>query len=141
MILSDVSIHTYLREGELAVEPLHPDSVRENGVDLRWSGQIKDLGGGHMLGLTEEYIRLPNFMAGFCCLRSSFARRGILAAYTAVDAGFEGKLVIELFSGLPGVIEGIQPGERFLHLVLAVLTSPVRNPYRGRYQGQKEIQL
>jgi len=32
-------------------------------------------------------------------------------------------------------------GERFLHLVFAKLSSPANNPYRGKYQGQRGVQV
>ena len=58
---------------------------------------------------------------------------------TVIDAGFEGQLTIELIGGEFPV--RLRKGTRFLHVVFAKLTSPVKRPYGGRYQGQRGVKL
>ena len=43
MILSDIEIKHYLDTGRLVIEPLSPDTIRENGVDLRIGGEVCEL--------------------------------------------------------------------------------------------------
>ncbi len=93
----------------------------------------------HVLLTTLEYIKLPDDIMAFVNLRSTYARLGIYAPPTIVDAGFEGTLTIELVGGEFPV--RLYKGERFLHLVFAKTTSPVEKPYRGKYQGQRGIVL
>ena len=102
--------HNRLQELNL-VSPLLEDTIREAGLDLRIDhmlGEISSVPAGSedetiivypksfLLTLTKEIIRLPRNLIGFCNLRSSLARQGILIPPTIVDPGFEGKLVIEL---------------------------------------------
>ena len=169
MILSDRDIRGLISLGELVVEPLGSDTVRENGLDLRLgrgycrlraTGRVLDPGepfdarefydcgeadsivvgpGERVLLHTLEYIRLPPYLAGLVNLRSTWARTGIYIPATVVDAGFEGQLTIELIGSSFPV--RLRPGDRFLHLVLVRLSSPAQNPYKGRYQGQVGVTL
>lgn len=154
MILSDRDIKRYLNSKKLVIEPLSEDTIRENGVDLRIGNEIvrisqdmkKEVGqefiiypNEHVLLVTKEYIKLSNDIIGFCNLRSTFARKGLLIPPTIVDAGFEGQLTIELVGS--SVPVKITAGERFLHLVFAKTLSPVEKPYRGKYQGQRGVTL
>ena len=43
MILSDADIRRYLDSGELVIKPLHDDTIRENGVDLRVGNEVCEL--------------------------------------------------------------------------------------------------
>ncbi|MEB3851357.1 MAG: dCTP deaminase [Desulfurococcales archaeon] len=171
MLLSDRDILALIRLGELVVEPLFDDTVRENGLDLR-------------LG------------RGYCLLRP---RRGVvdpeeppgpLELYDCREAGAGGIVVppgrrvllhtleyIRLPPYLAGLVnlrstwarlgiyipatvvdagfEGqltievvgsefpvrLRPGQRFLHLVLARLATPAANPYSGAYKGQRGVRL
>ena len=161
MILSDSDIRKLLESGELVIKPLYEDTVRENGVDLRFSGYVgivkkKDLfepgytdpedvfeevyteeyilkPGEFIILSTEEYISLSDSLMGFINLRSSFARLGLILSPTIVDAGFEGNLTVGLYSSTMPV--KISRGTRFLHLVIGRLSSKSSKPYRGRYRG------
>jgi len=84
---------------------------------------------------TLEYIKMPEDLVGFCCLRSTFARLGLFIPPTIIDAGFEGRLVIELIGSTIPV--RLHVGDRFLHVVLVKTSSPTK--YMGKYQKQKGI--
>lgn len=89
---------------------------------------------------TQEYVKFPDDLMGFCALRSSVARHGFIAPMTIIDAGFEGTLTIEVF------YSGIRPfklyvGDRFLHLIIAKTSGPVRKVYNGIYKGQRGVRI
>ncbi len=169
MILSDFDLWNYIRSKRLYIEPFDESIVRENGVDLRLGRQVArlkkvdkilDLDAGYepeeyyeikevdeiiirpserLLLHTVEYIKLPLDLMAFVNLRSTYARLGLMIPPTIVDANFEGQLTIELIGG-PFPVK-IKTGKRFIHLVFAKLTSPVVNPYSGKYQGQRGVTL
>lgn len=170
MILSDIELLNYIREGLLSVDPFNSEIVKENGLDLRigWEvARIRDIGevidvrnpdlrrfykeekigedgfiiypNERVLATTLETITLPDSLMAFCELRSTFARLGISIPPTIVDAGFSGNLTIELIGGAAPV--RLYPSTRFLHVVFAKLSSPVKRPYRGKYYGQKGVTL
>ncbi len=89
---------------------------------------------------TQEYIRMPKDIMGFCGLRSTFARLGFVSPLTIIDAGFEGMLTIATFYGGSAPIK-IPVGSRFLHVVFAKLLSDADHPYEGQYKNQKGVSL
>jgi len=168
MILSDMDIRRYLDSGELVIEPMFEDTIRENGIDMRLGGVIGRLRktdevfdprihdprdfvefeegdafiiypNEHVLLHTMEYIKMPRDLMAFVNLRSSFARIGFILPPTIVDANFEGELTIELIGGNFPI--KLYKGDRFLHLVFAKLMTPAKKPYEGKYQGQKGVQV
>ncbi len=168
-ILSDRDLQALISLGELKVEPLSDDTVRENGLDLRLGREycafnrtdevLDPRAPGspskfydcreadsfvvephrHYLLHTEEYIALPPYVAGLVNLRSTWARTGIYIPSTVVDAGFEGQLTIEVIGSEFPV--KLYAGDRFLHLVLVKLESPSARPYSGEYRGQRGVRL
>ncbi|MCS6784685.1 MAG: dCTP deaminase [Candidatus Caldarchaeum sp.] len=168
MILSDFDLWNYIRSGRLKIDPFSEDIVRENGLDLKIGRQIARFNKNsqifdtrlsdptkfytfeegdsfliqpheHVLLHTMEYLALPKDLMGFVNLRSSFARIGLTVPPTIIDANFEGELTIELVGGDFPV--KLYPGDRFLHVVFARLSSIVEKPYMGRYQGQRGVRL
>lgn len=157
-----------MENGKLIINPLSPDTIRENGVDLRIGGAVGRLENmdrvfdphrddprkfihieegeefiihpnEHILLHTLEYIKMPDDLMAFVNLRSSYARIGLNIPPTIVDANFEGELTIELIGGNFPVV--LHKGDRFLHLIFAELSSKPVKPYSGKYQGQRGIQL
>ncbi|MCS7094890.1 MAG: dCTP deaminase [Thaumarchaeota archaeon] len=168
MILSDFDLWNYIKSGRMVIDPIHGDTVRENGLDLRIgdemarlksTGEVLDTYDGdvsrfyelergasfvirpreHVLMHTVEYISMPRDLMGFVNLRSTFARLGLSIPPTIIDANFEGQLTIEMVGGEFPV--RLHAGQRFLHVVFAKLTSEVSSPYRGKYQGQRGVRL
>ncbi|MEM0021552.1 MAG: dCTP deaminase [Fervidicoccaceae archaeon] len=88
---------------------------------------------------TMEFIKLPDDIMAFVNLRSTYARLGILAPPTIVDAGFEGNITIEVVGGSFPI--KLHSGDRFAHLIFARLLTPVEKPYIGDYQGQRGVRL
>jgi dCTP deaminase len=167
LILSAVDLKRALEQGSLGIDPLSGDTVRENGVDLRFSEEIVRLQsadtvldiasptieglyvkekvvGSFVLGTHEkvlvatlERVKLPNGMMAFCELRSTFARAGVSIPPTVVDAGFEGNLTIQI-SGGPFPVR-IPVKTRFLHLIFAELKTPLVTGYEGKYKNDNGV--
>ncbi|RLI05451.1 dCTP deaminase [Candidatus Bathyarchaeota archaeon] len=170
MILSDVELKKYIQKKRLKINPLKKDTIRENGVDLHLGNRIARLKQKRkvmdtknerlkpeefykiesgeeftlrpyekVLVYTLEYLELPPDLMGFVELRSTYARCGLTLPPTVVDGGFKGNLTL----GITGSAFPVKlyAGERFVHLVFARLTSPVKKPYSGKYQRQSGLTL
>ncbi|MEM1515338.1 MAG: dCTP deaminase [Candidatus Bathyarchaeia archaeon] len=134
MILGHNLIREYIRSKRLIIEPMSDEIVREVGLDLRIADDIILEGGEAKIVWTLEYIKMPVDLIGFCNIRSTWARTGLIIPLTVVDPGFEGQLAIEIYNATKQPIK-ITREERFLHLILAKCQGAI--PYKGRYQGQK----
>ncbi len=129
MILSALDLKKAIEQGSLTINPLSEDTIRENGVDLRFSEEIVrlqptdkvlDIQSPNNEGLyfkekavdsfvlgkyekvlvgTLEKVKLGNDLMAFCQLRSTFSRAGVSIPPTVVDAGFEGNLTIQISGG------------------------------------------
>ena len=124
-------------------EPLDPDNILN--YDLREYYKIIKVDRGFVLQpymkvliSTLEYISMPNDLAGFVELRSTFARLGLSIPPTIIDAGFKGQLTLEVHGGAFPVL--LKKGMRFAHVVFMKLFSRT-DPYKGKYQGQKGVTL
>ena len=74
--------------------------------------------GSFLLGVTFEFIALPNDIAGFVLSRSSYGRAGLLiATATYIHPGWKGCLTLEL-ENLGEVPIALRPGSYVGHLVL-----------------------
>jgi len=169
LILSAVDLKKAIEQGSLAITPLSGDTVRENGIDLRFSVEIVRLQSADkvldiqspcseglyvaervndsfvlgkyekVLVATLEHVKLGNDLMAFCQLRSTFSRAGLSIPPTVVDAGFEGNLTIQL-SGGPFPVK-IPTKTRFLHLVFAKLETPLEQGYEGKYKHDCGVAL
>jgi len=165
-MLTKDKILELLQSGKLKIDPLYPDTVRENGLDLRIGGEYAiyayegavvkpcELDDARplfrvvkadevvipprnfVLLTTEEYVKMPEDVAGLANLRSTLARYGLSIPPTVVDVGFEGNITIEVVNNSPNTIV-LKRGMRFLHLVL--IKAEGRAAYRGTYQGQRGV--
>ena len=100
--------------------------------------------GEFVLGLTLEWVELPNDLVARLEGKSSLGRLGLLIHSTAgyVDPGWRGNLTLEL-SNVSNLPIALYPGMRIGQISFQVLSSPVERPYgspglRSRYQGQTE---
>lgn len=99
--------------------------------------------GEFVLGMTEEYIELPDDIAGRLEGRSSLGRLGIVIHSTAghFDPGFQGNIVLEITNiGVIPVL--LYPGMRFCQMVFEKVSSPVETLYHqksgNKYAGQTD---
>lgn len=148
--LSDRDIIALSTKGELIAEEFKDESVTPNGYDLRAAVlriDGEDLDGGvvppnkHFLVATLEYLKLPEDVMGQIWVRSSYARRGVIGSFGAVDAGYHGTLTLSFFhSGTEGF--SINRGDRIAQIVFHRMESLPEKSYSqrsGNYQGSRGI--
>ena len=162
MILSDRDIKKAIHDKQIIITP-EPDYSKQLGsvsLDLRLGDKISKIKsqkstihiknqtiilppGEFCLGITKEYIELPDDLCGTLHGRSSLGRKGLMIHSTAplIDAGFRGRIVLELYNSGPEPVE-LTIGMRICALTFEKLTSPAEVPYykkkSARYAGQKK---
>lgn len=164
MILSDKKIIELLDQGDLEITSIDKSQIQPASVDIRLGNHFLKLDENYMeamtmtdeiqyvsfeaneviipphsflLATTKEYIKLPNYLTAFVEGRSSIGRMGLFIQNAGwVDPGFEGQITLELYNAnrLPIKLEA---GRRICQLVFALMDQEAKNPYRGKYQGQR----
>ena len=83
-----------------------------------------------VLGVTKEYIKMPNDLVGRLDGRSSLGRLGIVVHSTAgsIDPGFEGNITLEI-TNLSRLPVCLWPNTRVCRLTFDQLSSPSEKPY------------
>ncbi len=153
-VLSDADIHRYLAKGEIRIEPLVLANLTPNGYDVSAAevavpseGMRVTDGNARVPPMTRfavstrEVITLGRHVAAQIWLRTTWARRGILASFGMVDAGFSGTLTFGALNASSEAVE-VPIGERFAQLVFVTLESPASETYErrsGTYQGQRGV--
>lgn len=89
---------------------------------------------------THEYIEVPDDVAGFVELRSTWARHGLSMPPTIIDAGFKGTITLEVINNAPYAIR-LKPKQRFAHVIFVKLQNKTANAYSGFYKSQRGIKL
>jgi len=165
MIISDKTLKKLIDTGDLICEPLTPESIQPASIDCRLgthflvidekkhnSGIItfdqeikyKEIESdsiiiephSFLLATTMEYIKLPNDYSAFVEGRSSVGRMGLFIQNAGwVDAGFEGKITLELYNANSLPIK-LEAGRRICQLVFCSMDQAAEVPYQGKYQGQ-----
>jgi dCTP deaminase len=124
--------------------------VRDDAAGLTEVVQLQEaqpffLGAGEFaLGVTLEWIAVPDDLVARLDGKSSLGRLGLLIHATAglVDPGWEGRLTLELMNLAPLPIT-LWPGMKIGQLSFIRMTTAVDNPYGGgrlasKYQGDTE---
>lgn len=165
MIISDSTLRKYLSDGTIVVEPLKDYQVQPASIDLRLGNNFLVLDEHHMevitmdepikyreitkediivppksfvLATTMEFIKLPHDMTAFVEGRSSIGRMGLFIQNAGwVDPGFEGEITLEIFNANSLPIK-LTAGRRICQLVFAQMDQATKNPYQGKYQGQRK---
>ena len=165
MILSDATIRNLMIKNELSISPIADEQIQPASVDctlgthflrvddserthLDFDHDIKytDIESdkiviapqSFLLATTNEYIKLPNHITAFVEGRSSIGRMGLFIQNAGwVDAGFKGRITLELFNAnsLPIVLSS---GRRICQLVFCLMDQASQRPYRGKYYGQEK---
>ena len=97
--------------------------------------------GEFALGMTKEFLEMPDDLVGTLEGRSSIGRLGIVIHSTAasIDAGFRGIITLEL-ANMGKIPVLLRPGIRICAVSFEELTSPVDVPYHkkksAKYSGQ-----
>lgn len=155
-ILSDGDILRWREKGELEIEPFESRSLTPNGYDV----SIEEIaipsedrrvreGVAHVPGLTRfavssrERVRLGRHLVGQIWLRTTWARRGVVASFGMVDAGFAGTLTFGAMNASNATLD-VPIGERFAQVIFLTLESQASETYErrsGTWQNQKGVTL
>ncbi len=155
-VLSDADILRRRDEGRLTIEPFADANLTPNGYDVTVAEVLvpsKDLrfqkGIAHVPSLarfavgTRETVTLGRNLVGQIWLRTTWARRGVVASFGIIDAGFSGNLTFGAFNASDATLD-VPIGERFAQIVFLPLESDAEATYEkrsGRYQGQRGVTL
>jgi dCTP deaminase len=98
-------------------------------------------GNSYGLGVTIERVAMPDNVTAICIGKSSYARCGIIANITPIEAGWAGHITLE-FSNSSSADVKIYANEGVAQL-LFFEGEPCMTPYSkrkggGKYQGQSE---
>lgn len=155
-VLSDADIIAFLKEGALKIEGYNERNLTPNGYDVTIDevlipstgrrskeGTVRVPPGNWFVIATKEYFELPPSIVGEIWIRTTWARKGVLASFGRIDAGFNGNLTFSAFNSSPGEVE-VPIGERFAQVVFSELRSPPSKTYEqrsGNYHKQRGITL
>ncbi|MGC8546552.1 MAG: dCTP deaminase [Thermoplasmata archaeon] len=92
MILSDGTILDLIQAGTLDIKPFNIERLTPNGYDFGIDEDVSIPPGTGKQIETSEAVFMPDFIGAMMFLRSSYSRRGLIASFGYVDAGFRGKI-------------------------------------------------
>ena len=155
-LLSDKDIQRHREIGEIGIEPFEPRHLTPNGYDVsidevaipNQDVRVKE-GSARVPALTrfavstKEVIRLGPRVAAEIWLRTTWARRGVVASFGMIDAGFSGSLTFGAFNASGDSLE-LPIGERFAQVVFLTLESGAAGTYdrrSGTWQNQRGVTL
>lgn len=126
------------------IDPQNPKTLRDITTEIIVrDGEAFTLHPGEfILAMTEEYIEMPDDLAGRLEGRSSIGRLGVVVHSTAatIDAGFRGNITLEL-ANMGRIPVMLYPGMRICSISFEELSSPASIPYykkkSAKYAGQK----
>ena len=153
-MLSDSDIIRALDNGDIKISGFDEKHLTPNGYDLSIgevfipsvnthikSGKVEITALTRFLVGTMETIKLSNKYAAQLWIKSRWTRRGIIASFGMVDAGFNGTLTLGAFATDRITLE---IGDRFVQIVFLKLKNPSEKGYdkrSGNYQNQKGIRI
>ena len=155
-VLSDIDIKQCLQSQDIGIDPFVEKHLTPNGYDLsidevfikKSNLHIKE-GVAVIPALTwfavstKEFVKMGSMITSQLWIRSSYARKGVMACFGKVDAGFHGTLTISCFNANDTVVE-IPIGDRFCQIVFERLESRPSELYEkksGTYQNQRGVTL
>ena len=155
-VLSDKEIEKSIQNNELSIEPYTTKNLTPNGYDLSIDEIYVKKTDQHIReGIakippltwfaisTKEFVKMGPKITSQLWIRTSYARKGILASFGKVDAGFHGTLTISCFNSNHEEIE-IPIGDRFCQIVFEQLSTEadvLYNERSGNYQNQRGVTL
>lgn len=153
MCLSDRDIKKAVAEGVIIIENFNEKNLTPNGYDLTIA-EVLINGASIREGIakvppmtwfavgTREYVKIGCYCASLW-IRTSWARKGVLASFGKVDAGFEGTLTLSAFNASKDAVE-MEIGKTFAQIVFEKISSEPEAMYAkrsGNYLGQRGITL
>jgi len=155
-ILSDKDIENFMKNNNLDIEPFNKKNLTPNGYDLsidevyiRKTDQHIKEGIATIPPLTwfaistKEFVKMGPQITSQLWIRSSYARKGVMASFGKVDAGFHGTLTVGCFNASDKEVE-IPIGDRFCQIVFENLSTVADTLYdkrSGNYQNQRGVTL
>ena len=155
-ILSDGDIEDSMKSEQLGIEPFIKKNLTPNGYDLSIDEIYIKKSDEHIKeGVaeippqtwfaisTKEFVKMGPMITSQLWIRSSYARKGILASFGKVDAGFHGTLTFGCFNASHEPVE-IPIGDRFCQIVFEFMHSTPTELYdkkSGTYQNQRGVTL
>jgi len=155
-ILSDKDIQDSIKSNELDIEPFNPINLTPNGYDLSIDEIYIRKTDEHIKNgiarippqtwfaiSTKEFVKMGSQITSQLWIRSSYARKGVMASFGKVDAGFHGTLTISCFNSNDEELE-MPIGDRFCQIVFEHLSSMPSELYdkkSGNYQNQRGVKL
>ncbi len=155
-VLSDRDILRLVRSKRLKIEGFTEKNLTPNGYDVTIDqvavpalgtvcarGKASVPSGAWFVIGTKEYLELPPDIVGEIWIRTTWARKGILASFGRIDAGFHGNLTFSAINASGAAVE-VPTGERFAQVVFSELLSRPQKTYEqrsGNYHRQRGITL
>ena len=155
-ILSDIDILNSIKNNDLGIEPFNEKNLTPNGYDLSIAEIFIKKTNEHIRqGIatippltwfaisTKEFVKMGSNLTSQLWIRSSYARKGILASFGKVDAGFHGTLTISCFNSNDESLE-VPIGDRFCQIIfenMLSIPSELYDKKSGNYQNQRGIKL
>ncbi len=156
MILSDANIREMLKSGDMGIENFEEKNLTPNGYDLTIEeiyifaaketvkegiAEIPPKSGFAVS--TKEFVKCPPNLAATLWIRTTWARKGIIASFGMIDAGFHGTLTLAAYNSSDEAVK-IDIGNRFAQMVFHLLKEGAEKTYdrrSGNYQGQRGVTL
>ena len=155
-VLTDQDIVHRLEKGTMKIDPFREKNLTPNGYDLTINevyfkapeGKVT-IGSAYLepaqwcLVSTVEFLEIPHDLCATLWMRSSFIRKGLLAGFGLVDAGFKGTLTFSVTNVGPAKV-ALPIKERICQISYQKLQSTPQKLYddrSGTYQGQVGITL
>lgn len=163
MILSDLTLKELIKKDELSIDPFDPSALQPASLDCRLGTHFLILDEAKtgiltmdseihyteyegdsivmqpksfLLATTVEYFKLPVNLSAFVEGRSSIGRMGLFIQNAGwVDAGFEGRITLELYNANSLPIK-LMAGRRICQMVFCRMDQAPSRSYNGKYQGQ-----
>lgn len=154
-VVSDADILKLLAKEEIRIDPFRESNLTPNGYDVTIAeavvpphepireGTAVVPARGRFAVSTLEVVELGPGVAAELWLRTTWARRGILASFGMVDSGFRGTLTLPAYNTTDGEVE-LPIGDRFAQVVFQLLSTASEKGYgtrSGRYQDQRGVRL
>jgi dCTP deaminase len=155
-ILSDIDIKNKMKNNELGIEPFIDKNLTPNGYDLSIDEIFIKKSDEHIKEgtaiippmtwfaiSTKEFVKMGPQITSQLWIRSSYARKGVMASFGKVDAGFHGTLTISCFNSNDVNLE-IPIGDRFCQIVfenMESIPSELYDKKSGNYQNQRGLKL
>ncbi len=138
--LADQIAHHNTFGKDFVLDPSDEDTISKS---YKISKNLKELiikPSEQVLLSTYEIIEMPEDVAGFVELRSTWARHGLSMPPTIIDAGFKGTVTLEVVNNAPYAIK-LRAKQRFAHIILEKLNNRTGKKYNGNYNMQNGIKL